>query len=35
LILILVENKRAIGVALMDKGLETIMAGEIVLSAST
>jgi choline dehydrogenase-like flavoprotein len=30
---ILVENKRAVGVELMDEGLETIMAGEIVLSA--
>jgi choline dehydrogenase-like flavoprotein len=32
---ILVENKRAVGVELMDKGLEAIMAGEVVLSAST
>jgi choline dehydrogenase len=27
---ILVENKRAVGVVLMDKGLKTIMAGEVV-----
>jgi choline dehydrogenase-like flavoprotein len=32
---ILVENKRAVGVELMDQGLETIMAGEVVLLAST
>ncbi|MCA6108333.1 GMC family oxidoreductase N-terminal domain-containing protein [Bradyrhizobium cenepequi] len=32
---ILVENKRALGVELIDKGLETIMAGEVALSAST
>ena len=31
---ILVENKRAVGVELMDQGLETIMAG-LVLLAST
>jgi choline dehydrogenase-like flavoprotein len=32
---ILVENKRAVGVELRDNGLETIMAGEVVLSAGT
>jgi len=32
---ILVENKRAVRVELMDKGLETIMASEVVLSAGT
>jgi choline dehydrogenase-like flavoprotein len=32
---ILIENKRAVGVELMDSGLETIMAGEVVLSAGS
>jgi choline dehydrogenase-like flavoprotein len=32
---IFVENKRAVGVELMDQGLETIKAGEVVLLAST
>ncbi|MCA6112997.1 GMC family oxidoreductase N-terminal domain-containing protein [Bradyrhizobium cenepequi] len=32
---ILVENKRAVGVELMDKGLERITADEVVLSAGT
>jgi choline dehydrogenase len=32
---ILIENKRAVGVELSDKGLETIMAGEVVLSAGS
>jgi choline dehydrogenase-like flavoprotein len=30
---VLIENKRAVGVELSDKGLKTIMAGEVVLSA--
>ena len=30
---ILVENKQAVGVELVDKGIETIMAGQVVLSA--
>jgi choline dehydrogenase-like flavoprotein len=32
---ILIENKRAVGVELMDSGLETVMAGEVVLSAGS
>src|SRR3954451_12225706 len=32
---ILVENKRAVGVELMDNGLKRITAGEVVLSAGT
>lgn len=32
---ILIENKRAVGVELGDKGLETIIAGEVVLSAGS
>jgi choline dehydrogenase len=32
---ILIENKRAVGVELSDKGLETIMACEVVLSAGS
>jgi choline dehydrogenase-like flavoprotein len=32
---ILVENKRAVGVEFMDKGLERIKAGEVVLSAGS
>ena len=32
---ILAENKRAVGVELMDKGLERITAGEVVLSAGS
>lgn len=32
---ILIENKRAVGVELSVKGLETIMAGEVVLSAGS
>jgi choline dehydrogenase len=32
---ILVENKRAVGVELMDNGLERITAGEVVLSVGS